>query len=114
MRCMGSTTRHTWLHTIHYGSVGYSQQLTQDLDRVEVGPAIELLVASMFCTCTHVLVIQMRTASCRKSKSCQRQSCNGGHRPGDRVASELQYQYMSTDLRVSRGQYCAKFPQCCM
>ena len=112
---MGSTMRHTWLHTIHYGSVGNSQQLTQDLDSVEVRPAIELLVASMFCTCIHVLVIQMSTASCRKRKSCQRQSCNGGYKPGDLVASEPQY--MGTDLRVSRGKYIgpyAKFPQCCM
>ena len=37
--------------TLHYASVGVLQQLTQNLDRVEVGPAddFESLVASMFC-----------------------------------------------------------------
>ena len=37
--------------TLHYASVGVLQQLTQNLDRVEVGPAddLESLVASMFC-----------------------------------------------------------------
>ena len=37
--------------TLHYASVGVLQQLTQNLDKVVVGPAddLESLVASMFC-----------------------------------------------------------------
>ena len=66
--------------TLHYASVGVLQQLTQIWTKWKWG--LRMILSRLWLACS-VLVIQMRTASCRKSKSCQCQSCSGGHRPGN-------------------------------